>query len=233
MVDFVSASQIKTWMLCKQLYYLTYVEGIKQYVDPYTITGSALHKAIQSYYKDDENVFFSYYRYFTELIKDAIDKKLLKNVHKVHLAQKRGVSHLTKLKLTRFTPSETELEFLLPFGDTKMKGFIDLIDGKNIIDHKSSSRLPTATQRAEDPQFIIYAWAYNEIFGHMPEHVYWHHLEDGELYECDVLTNFEAKMKKIEQVVQEMGQWTSGDYPKKTRDGFCEKVCDHFQRCYG
>jgi RecB family exonuclease len=227
----LSASQIKMFIRCPQLYYISYVEGKKSFTDPYTIAGSALHKTIERYFSDRVNIFFEFGLQFESLIGKEIESGTLKHPEKIQLAQRRGIQRLTKLRLDQFNPQETELEFLLPFQGVQIRGFIDVISDDCIIDHKSSSKLPSHTERANDPQFVLYAWAYNQLYGRMPEKVYWHHLEDGKLYECDVFTDFDVKMQTIEAVAQKI--IAADAYPKKQRDSFCDRVCDHTGRCWG
>jgi hypothetical protein len=72
------------------------------------------------------------------------------------------------LRFTHRTVLGTEVEFLIPFGEHELYGFVDLLElqrsgtGREllrIVDYKTNSRLPTRTALALDPQFTTYAAA--------------------------------------------------------------------------
>jgi CRISPR/Cas system-associated exonuclease Cas4 (RecB family) len=136
-----------------------------------------------------------------------------------------------------FKPIELEKEFELPFPNKEnpvciLRGVIDMIlDGGIIIDHKSSKTKPTKKKLADNYQFTLYAWAYRELYGTLPERVYWHHLRTQELLEADVLKDFDQKLTSIVEDVKMI--IVDREYQKVARNGFCNNVCHFKDKCWG
>lgn len=86
--------------------------------------------------------------------------------------RKKGVAMLREYdKRNAFDDREvigTEIEFLVPFGDHELKGFVDLLEIKKsnkgkpvlrIVDYKTNARQPTKIELSLDLQFTAYAYA--------------------------------------------------------------------------
>jgi hypothetical protein len=84
---------------------------------------------------------------------------------------------------SKFKPKQSELSFNMQFYDIcKVRGFIDLItDDEVIVDFKSAKRKPKDLQN--DPQFMLYAWVFFQMYGKWPARVIWYHLRTHEQFE--------------------------------------------------
>jgi hypothetical protein len=87
-----------------------------------------------------------------------------------------------------------EKSFDIPFiDDTKIVGKIDLITSSGgIFDWKTSRKPPRSI--ANDPQFIIYNWAYKQLYKKQPSGVYYAALTTGGLIPFQESLSFETML---------------------------------------
>jgi hypothetical protein len=185
----LSASRIKTFASCPRKFYYHYIEEHPDPMHPAAAMGSAVHKTIEQVYKQGVEPFNTFQENWIAQMKEYPE---LTTHPKTNAAQQDGVKIITKYDFERRVPQELELEFRLPFPDPidpvcYMRGFIDHIyeDG-TLVDLKTSRNRPKPAILGFDPQFIIYEWAFLNIYGELPRHVYWHHLRTGEDIEAIV-----------------------------------------------
>lgn len=183
----ISASQVKLYRQCRQQYYDKYVNRPDDYVetqDTSGLLGTGIHKAIEMYYsggKSPQGVF-------TTTIRESLAKWQDTGVpvnYRYSYAEiiDQGLSILNTFDFSKFSPKYNEMSFDLPFYDLcKVRGFMDLITEDDVIvDFKSAKRKPKDLNK--DPQFILYAWAYFQMFGKWPKSVLWYHLRTHETFE--------------------------------------------------
>lgn len=233
-----SASRIGTYMTCPRLYMFKYIEkGEAEPRHVLTIMGSALHKSIEDYYKNGTppKLTFNKEFYNTVSYAEAQEGVIMSRMTPGQVAI-LGQTILDSLDWS-LKPLELEMSFNLPFPSKEnplctLRGVIDMVvSGGIIIDHKSTKTKPTKKKLAENVQFTLYAWAYRELYGSLPDKVYWHHLRTQEFIEADVLDNIDGKIEEIANTIRNIINDT--EYNKIPKSGFCEKVCHFHNVCWG
>jgi CRISPR/Cas system-associated exonuclease Cas4 (RecB family) len=231
-----SASRINTYKTCPKLFYYNYVEKLEEPRHVLTIMGSALHKSIENFYKKNIPPLVTFNKEFYNGVSFAENEVGLKGRDTPVQVALLGQSIIDSIQWD-FKPTELEKSFMLPFPNKEnpvciMRGIIDMIleDGI-IIDHKSSKTKPTKKKLADNYQFTIYAWAYRELYGKLPEVVYWHHLRTAELITADVLTDFEEKLTNIVNDVILI--INDKEFNKVEKNSFCQNVCNFYEKCWG
>jgi RecB family exonuclease len=231
-----SASRFNLYKTCPRLYKMQYIEGLESNKHVYTVMGSALHHAIEEYYAGKTNFLPIFTGYYNEAIASAMDTEHgLVAANLIGKASQLGQSILRELNWDQFNPTHIEYGFKIPFPLENplvlMRGFIDMItDDGCIIDHKSGSKKPTSVELANNPQLLIYVWAYEHLFGVKPKAVYWHHLRTLELVEAKVMDNYDEKIKKLEETLVHILK--DVDFPKIPRGYFCDRICAHVDLCW-
>jgi CRISPR/Cas system-associated exonuclease Cas4 (RecB family) len=219
------------------LYFFKYIEkGEAEPRHVLTIMGSALHKSIEEYYRNDKPPKLTFNKEFYDGVALAEAEVGVVGRDSPTQVALLGQSILDSIDWS-FKPVELEMAFRLPFPNKEnpvctLRGVIDMIvSGGTIIDHKSSKTKPTKKKLADNYQFTLYAWAYRELYGELPEKVYWHHLRTQELIEADVITDIDTKIEKIADDVRQILADT--EYNKIPKSGFCERVCHFHNVCWG
>ncbi len=230
-----SASRINTYKTCPRLYRHNYIERTEEPKHVLTIMGSALHKAIETFYLQGTNPKAVFSKEFYAGVTYAEANLGLKGKDSPVTVATLGISILDAMDWS-FKPLELEMSFRLPFPSAEnpictLRGIIDMIlDDGIIIDHKSSKVKPSKKKLADNYQFTLYAWAFRELYGKLPSKVYWHHLRTHELIEADVLSDFEEKIKVIAADIVTIINDT--EYEKVERTGFCTYVCNYCTACW-
>lgn len=185
----LSASRIKSFSSCPRKFYYRYILEEPEPQNPAAAMGSAVHKTIEIVHQEGGDPVNTYNGLWIEQMKEHPEIQTHPNVHRVH---QDGVKIVEKYDFAKRTPTELELEFTLPFPDPiepicYMRGFIDHIyeDG-TVVDLKTSRNKPKLSVLGFDPQFIIYDWAFLNIYQELPKALYWHHLRTGEDLEAVV-----------------------------------------------
>jgi len=82
-----------------------------------------------------------------------------------------------------------------------------------------------------DPQFLIYRWAYQQMYGTYPWKVVWHHLKSGEKIELS-FDKYEENFALLVHDVKEMVQRNFSIPPaRRLMDAECRQ-CMFFKECY-
>jgi hypothetical protein len=129
------------------------------------------------------------------------------------LAVEFGIS--TKNKET----GEVENAVTLPISKQNMNGFIDLIAEVNgqltIIDHKTTrGEAPDMLTVMYTDQLMLYAWAYNELYGVKPQYIGINHLRSGKLVLAPV--NWELVADTLNRFESSIVAARNGTYLKKS-----------------
>lgn len=227
----VSASKINLFRECGKRYYYRYIEGLDQGNNIYAAFGSALHAAIQMYHTEGKEPYAT----FSETLRQIVETE---NVSQANLLTQFLVEGKEVLKFAQwklFKPKEVELEFKLPFPNKEnpiavMHGFIDMVnlDG-SIVDHKSNKKKPSFTTLSVNPQFSIYRWAYNELYGELPTKMYWDHLRTGELIEV-IQPTYDILIHRLAEDVESI--ISTEKFARKPYDSVCY-MCPFKELCYG
>lgn len=184
----LSASRIKLYQSCRATYHDQYILKNTQPLNTSALMGSALHKAIEYNYRflhdpikgNPRRVFDAYmmrmYDYWNKSGKEFKEYESFMDLLKTG----RGI--LATFPWSDYRPLRQELAFELPFTEhTGIKGYIDMIDNGSFVDFKSAKNPPKDLQN--DTQFIMYAWAYRQIYHMWPHNGIWHHLRTNKQIE--------------------------------------------------
>lgn len=232
----LSASKIKMFFQCRLLYYRTYTDREESIQNPSAILGSALHKAIELYYIEKKNPIHTFENTFDRMLAEAGQNiKVFNNIAGI---RKSGITMLGNMDWAAIKPLGLEVRFSLPFPNAEnpiciITGFMDIVteDGY-IIDHKSSSKLPDIDSMANDTQFVIYYWAYEQLYGKKPNGVIWNHLRTGIFHNTNVHKYINRKLAKLTKDIHTVVSATQFD-KKPTRDSFCKNLCGLDNECWG
>jgi len=212
----VSASKIKTFLYCLNKFYYHYIDKQPDKVGIGAVIGTCVHAAVDHYFKFGRPALET----FTNLWHQELKRNGLEHKHKAFFD---GEDMLVDFNWS-YTPTETEKYFYLPFPDrvhpiANMEGYIDQVfisDGvepNKIVDIKTSQYRPTQEQIDNDPQFIIYNWAFKQMYGEDVE-IYWYHARTGEYILADV--NSPDKLDPIIEVVKDIDQFMKAPEPPET-----------------
>jgi hypothetical protein len=226
----LSASQLKLYRQCRQQYhdkYITPRENVIRIEDTSGLLGTGIHKAIELYYKAGKSPT----GVFTSTVRDTLaewqDNGIEVNYYYSYAdVVEQGLDILAGFDFTQFNPVENEVAFNLPFYDIcKVRGFMDLItDDDTIVDFKSAKRKPKDLQ--SDPQFMLYAWSFFQMYGRWPKKVLWYHLRTHETFE------FNFDWNKFDAIaVQTAREIVSDDFSDLTgeRCSKCSPWCPRYK----
>lgn len=183
----LSASQLKLYRQCRQQYhdkYITPREDIVRVEDTSGLLGTGIHKAIELYYKSGKSPAGVFAATVRGTLAEWQDSGVEVNYHYSYAeVVEQGLDILSSFDFSQFKPLHNELAFNLPFYDIcKVRGFMDLVTEDDVIvDFKSAKRKPKDLQ--SDPQFMLYAWSFFQMFGRWPKSVLWYHLRTHETFE--------------------------------------------------
>lgn len=236
----ISASKLKVARTCARKYYYKYVLPHDQRPieakSVFALRGTALHKAIEDKYSAGHNPALTYQRVMVDTFAEWQEAGY-KIVGEDYFAKalKDGKDMIKLIQWEAFIPETLEHRFSLPFPNAEapvamVEGIIDMITMEgSVIDHKSASKKPNLVELAHDPQFIIYRWAYEQIYDAVPYRVVWHHLKDGSIIDSRVNDNYEEKLAQLELDITGVVNMTS--YPRRLLDNECRQ-CPFFTLCY-
>jgi len=183
----LSASQLKLYRQCRQQYYDKYInrdESMPDLQDTSGLLGTGIHRAIELYYKSGKSPLGTFVHTVRNTLNDWQDNGVSVNYYYSYAdIIEQGTEILKGFNFDQFKPLHNEMSFNLPFYDIcKVRGFMDLITEDDIIvDFKSARRRPKDLQK--DPQFMLYAWSFFQMFGRWPKSVVWYHLRTHEQIE--------------------------------------------------
>lgn len=238
----ISASKLKTYKTCARQYYykymLPYHERPADDKNVAALLGTALHRAIELKYRNGDSPTAVFQNVMSETLDEWERKNLKINAASYFTqAQKVGKDILKSFDWDKFNPIELEYAFTLPFPDNRnplvnITGYIDLIDTSGIVvDHKSASQAPIQDELDNDVQFLIYAWAYQQLYHTQPKKVIWNHLRTAKLYEAHVMDNYDDKIEQLTQDIK--GMLAATHFVRRQIDETCRKRCSFFENCYG
>lgn len=225
----VSASKLKTFSSCPRKYYYEYVDKQPKEKHPAAALGSAVHKTIELVYKNHVEPVSTFLTTF--------DAELQKYEVTLEGRQKSlrtdGIRMVGDYQYEKRTPTELELEFRLAFPNQAhplcmMHGYLDQIYDWGFVDLKTNGRKPLRGVLDNDLQFIIYHWAFKELYGYDPDESIWHHLRTGEDLQADVAGKEDDAARVIERILETD---VTGVYDKNVGDACV--FCSHKLICLG
>lgn len=183
----LSASQLKLYRQCRQQYYDKYVNRPVDFVetqDTSGLLGTGIHRAIELYYKEGKSPAGTFASTVRNTLNEWQDNGIMVNYYYSFAdIMEQGSDILRGFDFSKFKPAHNELSFNLPFYDIcNVRGFMDMVTEDDVIvDFKSARRKPKDLQK--DPQFMLYAWSFFQMFGKWPKGVLWYHLRTHETFE--------------------------------------------------
>lgn len=231
----ISASRIKMFKTCGKRYELRYIHKLPDTRNVAALIGSAVHKAIELKFTQAAKPNVVYQTYIEDAIESIRDLR-----GSEYLAQNKvtGREMLLAINWDLFNPLEVEKQFILPFPNKDnpicyINGYIDIIDKEGfIVDHKTSIKRPSQDVLLYDIQFLLYFWAYKELYNKEPTNVYWHHLRTGELIPVPVRDRYEIKIAMLTEDIVAMLSTTHFGRIQYNKE-ICVKQCPFFDICYG
>jgi CRISPR/Cas system-associated exonuclease Cas4 (RecB family) len=168
---YISASLIKDWLDCprKVSYRLNSPEMSIQ--TPEMFLGTIVHETLEKHW-DDKTHALEWVDYKTEKLK--LDEKLR--------AKGRScvINYFTHFANLTSDEDKIEYKFKIPFRDSFLVGKMDRITKSGcIIDWKTSVR--RTSNISGDPQFILYSYVYEKVFGRQPSGAMKIHLPNNEI----------------------------------------------------
>ena len=184
----LSASKLKTHSMCPRKFWYSYVKKEPQKRHPAAVMGSAVHRTIEHVYKNPEEGTVPGVLYQSFFEEEAAKSEVVHD-QRYYID---GLKIVANYNFDLRTPVQLEYEFRLPFPNQAhpiciIHGYIDQAYDWGLVDLKTSRAKPLIGMLNYDLQFIIYAWAFREIYGYDPTVVYWHHLRTGDDLPADVL----------------------------------------------
>ncbi len=188
----ISFRQVDDYMTCPYKYRYIHILRVPVMRDHRVVYGAALHDAVQEYNRRKA-------RHQSVTAEDLIAHFERSWVNEGFLSREHEDQRLDagRAALRRFfayqeasgtVPTFVEREFRFPVGPTLLRGRWDRVDIRGnevvIIDFKSTDvrTQQDADRRArESEQLAIYALAYKEVFGRLPDRVELHFLGAGEV----------------------------------------------------
>lgn len=225
----VSASKIKTFQFCLNKFYYHYIDKQPDKVGIGAVVGTCVHAAVDAYFKSGKPALETYeQRWAQELERNKLEHK--------HTAYFDGEDMLVDFDWNT-VPTVTEKHFYLPFPSKEhpianMEGYIDQLfigaegEPDRIVDIKTSQYRPTQEQLDNDPQFIIYAWAFRQMYERDAK-IYWYHARTGEYILADVAG--QNKLDAIINAVSDIDQFMKSPEPLQMTK--CCKWCPHRDLC--
>ncbi len=238
----VSASKIKVYRTCARQYQYKYkvafADRPEDSKNVAALLGTALHKAIEMRYRENKSPTAIFQQVMGDTLDEWEDKRLqIKARDYFPRAMKVGKEILNAFPWTHFNPLDLEYAFTLPFPNPQnpvvnMTGYIDMLDMSGLVaDWKSASVAPIQDELDNDPQFIIYYWAYQQIHDVPPWKVIWYHLRTQKEYEANIAHDYEFKLQRLAEDIEAM--LINPLYPRRKLDKVCRNECSFYELCYG
>lgn len=195
-----SASKIKTFLECRHRYAARYIAGEPEQKNLYAVLGTAVHRAIEWYYTREADPATTFEKAWHE-------ERTAAELDHANGLFYDGLDMLELYPFAERRPTALELSFHLPFPSADapicmIRGFIDhyYADERMVWDIKTAKRKPSAAKLNSDPQFILYAWACEQLYGEVPT-IAWYHARTAELLVADV-----HGMEKCQNILAIVGE---------------------------
>ncbi len=228
----LSATKIKTFSTCQRQFFHKYHDKLPTGTSGRSLLGRCVHKAIELGFQGQDPMGV-YNEYWIEGVPTVTSNDNLGKLYN------EGLKMVDLYDFTQIAPLEMELGFELPYPNRDeplviMQGYFDqILRGNILVDLKTGLRKPKQGVLKYNPQFIIYAWAFRELYGVMPK-IYWHHLRTGEKLLADVAEEQINSLDPIVRGLKAQVEYTSEieHYPRNVDDMVCG-MCSFRGPCLG
>ena len=181
---YLSASSIKDYLDCpRKYYYRRYFKSLATPTEALSI-GTIVHETLENYWSSREKALeYARFKVLEYNISTEGIEKIEKNLENFFVSFAWMLSQEDSI----------ELDFSIPFGrDVRIVGKLDRIaEGDLLLDWKTSKQIPNTRSLSLDPQFILYEWAYERLFGKRPVATFFASLQHGQLKRYERNRNYE------------------------------------------
>lgn len=185
----VSASRLKLYQQCAKLYKYKYLSTGDEKPNIYAIHGSALHKAIETWYKGNYSNHITSKMMYDGKMRPWQNKDIIGADQYTRLVSE-GQKTLETFNKDQFSPVDIEKYFKLKYPNDNdpiciIRGFIDFTQVDSFIDWKSSKEKRSKNKIRSDIQFIIYHWVFYRLYGYYPSYGIYYRLPDHKAIKVD------------------------------------------------
>ena len=222
MTFYISASRLKDYMDCRTFYYWRHVVRQPQTENTSALIGTAVHTAIDSFYKYNRNPVAVYRQTIQQKLAQWQDNELPILYRHTFADMMDYGDRLADFPFNQFTIGASEIPFTLPYSDTlSIRGIIDRISNHEIYDWKTAKRKPR--EITTDPQFTLYIWAYLQIHGELPHGAHWFHMADYTMVSYD-MARYQEQLDRLHGYLLAMEHDTFEDI-RETPCSTCKPWC--------
>lgn len=238
-----SATRLKTYLTCPRQFRYSYIDGVPAVPTAPLVFGRTLHEALCFGHECQMQTgqlppLVELLAGFETLWQQALEKDqpfFRTGAPTAQQYEKTGREILRAYWLApenATAPLAAELAFEVKVGDMQFAGVVDRVSegetGLVIVDFKSGTRKPGASDLANNLQFTLYAFAVGRMMGQQVERVVHYHLRDGTRY--DVVPTDEQFVWLLDKVVPQVARAVArGDFAPTP--GFWCNWCDFRELC--
>jgi ATP-dependent exoDNAse (exonuclease V) beta subunit len=199
---YISASRLKRYEECRASYHAFYNLGYRQEANTSALAGSAVHKAIEEWYRNGCEPVSTHSTLMHEGYERLmVEEESFKEFDPFQTLLLRGETMLREFPFDRFTPVALEKNFDVPLtDDIRVHGFIDMMVADGLIDFKTSKNKPRNLKK--DIQFILYVYAYKQLTGTYPKKVIWYHLRTQEEIPFELDASYETELARVIELAE-------------------------------
>jgi len=176
MIDHLSVSQVKTYLLCPLKYFYRYIQRLPTPPSSELTLGRSVHAALETNFRQKVTTQQDLpLAHVTDAFSDTWEQEAKETAfedgEKPGQIKDEGIKILGVYHPTvspTIQPKAVEQPFELAFANVPytFKGKIDLVDVQDrIIDHKTTKRAPTPEQVKQDVQLTAYSLAHHTLQG--------------------------------------------------------------------
>jgi len=216
----LSYSAISSYEKCPLSYRFQYIDGLEVEPTPYLSYGRSLHAALEWFYgreKPEPPTLESLLEYLDSCWESAGYPNL--DEERSYLNNAREVLsryYYTNLEDFRL-PMAVEERFEVDIDEIVLSGVIDRLDCHQdgtyeILDYKTSRRLPEINRLRDDLQLPIYQLACSEVWGIIPSKLTFYYLMHNRRYTTRPLDS--AALARVrERILRVAASVSEGDFP--------------------
>lgn len=233
-----SYTALKAYEDCPQKYKFAYVDRLPKMFKPRPdlALGNNLHNTLKEFYESLSFMPHSLEN-LIQVLKDNWEGKNLfpsREDEKLNfnLAQKILVDYYHKHKNNLRPALALERSFSLPLNEHVIYGKIDRLDSDlaekiEVIDYKTSRRIMTQEDMAQDPQLVIYAMAVEKLYQRYPENISLYFLRNN--FKLTLPFDPSKIQKTKERILETIARIESQKFPARSSP-LCD-YCDYEHLC--
>ncbi len=174
----LSYSAIDTYLRCPLQYKFRYIERLPMKPTPQLSFGSTIHTVLKEFYRDRtapppvEKIVDLLDCAWEDAGFTSVEEETEYRARAIRVLETFWEKHRTDYRC----PEAVEEFFEIPLDGVTLTGVIDRVDrtsdgGLEVIDYKTSERIPSERQVQKDLQLSIYHFAAHSVYGEEPSHV--------------------------------------------------------------